>query len=52
MKEKKWHDLSADLSPWRGQTVWLYLIADVGPADSSDCDGSAWGGLELKVRNK
>ena len=50
VKEKKWHDLSADLSPWRGQTVWLYLIADVGPADSSDCDGSAWGGMTLKKK--
>ena len=36
----------------RKRAVWLYLIADVGPANSSDCDGSAWGGLELKVRNK
>jgi hypothetical protein len=52
VKEKKWKALEADLSPWRGKKLWLYLIADVGPADSSDCDGSAWGGLELKVRNK
>lgn len=52
VKEKKWTALEIDLSPWRGKKVWLYLIADVGPADSSDCDGSAWGGLALKVRNK
>ena len=49
VKEKKWRDLSADLSPWRGKTIWLYLIADVGPADSSDCDGSAWGGMRLEM---
>ena len=48
VKEKKWKELVADLSPWRGQSVWLYLIADVGPANSSDCDGSAWGGIGLK----
>ena len=48
VKEKKWKELVADLSPWRGQSVWLYLIADEGPANSSDCDGSAWGGIGLK----
>ena len=52
VKEKMWKDLAADLSPWRGQAVWLYLIADVGPADSSDCDGSAWGGMALKAKGK
>ena len=49
VKEKKWKELVADLSPWRGQPVWLYLVADVGPANSSDCDGSAWGGMRLVV---
>ena len=49
VKEKKWKELVADLSPWRGQSVWLYLIADVGPANSSDCDGSSWGGIGLKL---
>jgi hypothetical protein len=52
VKEKKWKELVADLSPWRGRSVWLYLIADVGPADNSICDGSAWGGLELKTKQK
>ena len=52
VKEKKWTELVADLSPWRGKAVWLYLIADVGSADSSDCDGSAWGGMALKAKGK
>ena len=52
VKEKKWKELVADLSPWRGQAVWLYLIADVGQANSSDCDGSAWGGMALKVKGE
>ena len=47
---KKWTKIVADLSQWRGQTVWLYLIADVGPADSSECDASAWGGMTLHVK--
>ncbi len=50
--EKKWNELTADLAPWRGRTVWLYLIADVGPANSSDCDASAWGGLELRMKRR
>ena len=50
VKEKKWHALEADLSPWRGKKVWLYLIADVGPSDSSDCDASAWGDMKLKAK--
>ena len=50
--EKKWKELTADLAPWRGRTVWLYLIADVGPANSSDCDASAWGGLELRMKRR
>ena len=49
VKEKKWKELVADLSPWCGQSVWLYLVADVGPANSSDCDGSAWGGIRLQT---
>ena len=49
VKEKKWKELVADLSPWRGQSVWLYIVADVGPANNSNCDGSAWGGMALGV---
>ena len=52
VEEKKWKDLLVDLSPWRGQAVWLYLIADVGPANSSDCDGSAWGGMTMKLKGE
>ncbi|MHB8900173.1 MAG: NPCBM/NEW2 domain-containing protein, partial [Thermoguttaceae bacterium] len=37
----KWHDLEADLSPWRGQTVVLVLTTD--SAGSYYFDWAHWG---------
>ncbi len=52
VNEHKWKELAADLSPWRGQDVWLYLIADVGSANNSGYDTSAWGGLALERKRR
>lgn len=50
--EHKWQTLTADLSPWRGQTVRLYLIADPGPARNHIADHSSWGDLRFCSRSK
>ncbi|MGC8668121.1 MAG: hypothetical protein ACP5VE_08415 [Chthonomonadales bacterium] len=41
--QKKWEELSADLSAYAGREVRLRLIADVGPADNSTADWACWG---------
>ena len=47
VKDRKWHDISADLSFWAGKSVDLYLISDPGPADNTYGDGGGWADLEL-----
>ena len=46
VKDRKWHDISADLSRWAGQSVDLYLISDPGPADNTYGDGGGWADLQ------
>jgi hypothetical protein len=48
VKDRKWHDISADLSRWAGQSVDLYLISDPGPADNTYGDGGGWADLQLR----
>ena len=50
--EHKWTTLTADLSPWRGKTVRLYLIADPGPAHNHVADHSSWADLRFCSRSK
>ncbi|MGQ9737929.1 MAG: hypothetical protein ACUVRT_08435 [Armatimonadota bacterium] len=45
-----WRELTADLSPFAGQTVHLRLIADVGPNDDSTADWASWGEPTIKVK--
>jgi hypothetical protein len=41
--ERKWEDVSVDLSPWRGQEVALRLLTGTGPAGRPDFDWARWG---------
>ena len=50
--EHKWQTLTADLSPWRGKTVRLYLISDPGPARNHVADHSSWADLRFCSRSK
>ena len=47
VKDRKWHDITADISRWAGLSVDLYLIADPGPANNTYGDGGGWAELEL-----
>jgi hypothetical protein len=47
VKDYKWHDISADLSRWSGDSVDLYLIGDPGPAGNTYGDGGGWADLKL-----
>lgn len=44
-----WRELSANLSPFAGQTVRLRLIADVGPNDDSTADWASWGEPTIRL---
>ncbi len=44
-----WRELSADLSPFAGQTVRLRLISDVGPRDDSTADWASWGEPTIRL---
>ena len=43
-----WYGLEGSLTSWAGQTVTLYLIADVGEKDDSSGDWAAWSDLRLE----
>lgn len=43
-----WQPLEGDLTRWRGQTVRLKLIADVGEADNSTGDWACWADARLE----
>lgn len=47
-KEHSWEPLAADLSRWRGKTIRLRLMADVGDADNSSGDWAAWSALRIE----
>jgi hypothetical protein len=51
-KERAWQEVSADLTPWAGQTVRFKFIADVGPADSSTADWASWGEPVVRLREE
>jgi hypothetical protein len=51
-KERAWQEVSADLTPWAGQTVRFKFIADVGPADSSTADLASWGEPVVRLREE
>lgn len=46
---KVWDELSADLSPYAGQTIELILTGDPGPKQDTTCDSAFWGGPRLRV---
>ncbi len=48
--EHEWVPIEADLGPWRGRTVRLKLIADVGVADDSSGDWACWGDMRVESR--
>lgn len=42
-RERRWREVSADLSAYSGKTVSVKLVADVGPDDNSTADWACWG---------
>lgn len=42
-ERRAWEELTADLSPWRGQEIAIALVTDVGPAGRPDFDWACWG---------
>lgn len=46
--QKEWRELVADLTKFAGRTVWLRLIADVGPNDNPTADWASWGEPTLR----
>jgi hypothetical protein len=47
--QHEWRPLEADLSPWRGQTIRVKLVADPGPKNNSSGDWAAWADLRLEA---
>ena len=41
--KREWKQVSADLSDFKGKTIRLKFIADVGPNDNSTADWASWG---------
>jgi len=41
--ERKWKEISANLSAFQGKKIRLKFIADVGPKDNSSADWASWG---------
>lgn len=41
--ERKWKEVSADLSAFSGKSVRLKLLTDCGPKDDTTADWAAWG---------
>ncbi len=45
--DRAWAQHSVDLSPWKGNTVQLRFVSDVGPDDNSVTDQSYWGDVNV-----
>ncbi len=43
VKRPGWTAVTADLAPFAGKTVYLRLLADVGPENNSNSDWACWG---------
>jgi len=41
--KREWKEVAADLSAFKGKTIRLKFIADVGPNDDSTADWASWG---------
>lgn len=48
--ERKWKEITADLSAFRGRSIRLKLTTDVGPKDNSVADWAAWGEPRIVTR--
>ncbi|MFQ6097541.1 MAG: hypothetical protein ACE5O2_07410, partial [Armatimonadota bacterium] len=49
VEKHEWVELTADLSPWAGQTVRIKLISDVGEADNSVGDWACWADMRFET---
>jgi hypothetical protein len=47
--EKKWHEASADLTPYAGQKVRIRLLSDIGPAHNCSWDFAGWADPVVRV---
>ncbi len=48
--ERKWREVSADLSAFAGKSIRLKFITDCGPKDDTTADWAAWGEPRVTVR--
>ena len=51
VNEHVWKPIEANLAPWKGQTILLKLVSDVGPADNSTGDWSCWAEMRLESKD-
>lgn len=48
--KREWKEVTADLSPFRGQRIRLKFVADVGPNDDSTADWASWGEPRITLK--
>jgi hypothetical protein len=46
---REWKPMAADLSQFRGRTIRLKFVTDVGPDDNSNADWACWGEPKIVV---
>ncbi|MBC7326949.1 LamG domain-containing protein [bacterium] len=51
-EQKKWKEVTADLSPFAGREVQFKFIADVGPNDNSTADWACWGEPIIRAKRR
>jgi hypothetical protein len=47
----EWIPLEADLSRWRGKSVQIRIVSDVGAKDDSGGDWACWAGMRIESRD-
>ncbi|MCS7220485.1 MAG: hypothetical protein RML36_14185 [Anaerolineae bacterium] len=48
-EDQRWHDVTVDLTPWRGREVTLTFSAEPGPANDYTGDRGGWGLMQLMI---
>ncbi|MCD6291746.1 MAG: hypothetical protein J7M34_14720, partial [Anaerolineae bacterium] len=46
-EDQWWHDVTVDLTPWRGKRVTLTFGAEPGPANDYTGDRAGWGIMKI-----
>ncbi len=48
-EDQRWHDVTIDLTPWRGREITLTFRAEPGPANDYTGDRAGWGLMQILV---